>query len=118
MTFSGLLQRSTIVGGLALYIELHAPGLGIGGFISFVCFALFFWSHFLEGTAGWLEVTLFVTGCICLLTEIFVLPGFVIFGLGGGVLILTSIVLASLGQDVGLLGAACVWRYRLGEWQA
>ncbi|MGD0580410.1 MAG: ROK family protein [Bryobacteraceae bacterium] len=30
----------------------------------------------------------------------------------------TSIVLASLGQDVGLLGAACVWRYRLGEWQA
>lgn len=30
----------------------------------------------------------------------------------------TSIVLASLGQDVGLLGAACVWRYRSGEWKA
>ena len=83
------------LGGLGIYIELHAPGLGIGAFMAVVAFALFFWSHFLEGTAGWLEVTLFVTGCICLLTEIFVLPGFVVFGLGGGVLILTSIVLAS-----------------------
>ena len=83
------------LGGLGIYIELHAPGLGIGAFMAVVAFALFFWSHFLEGTAGWLEVTLFVTGCICLLTEIFILPGFVIFGLGGGALILTSIVLAS-----------------------
>ncbi len=83
------------LGGLGIYIELHAPGLGVGAFIAVVAFALFFWSHFLEGTAGWLEVTLFVTGCICLLTEIFVLPGFMIFGLGGGALILTSIVLAS-----------------------
>jgi hypothetical protein len=83
------------LGGLGIYIELHAPGLGIGAFMAVVAFALFFWSHFLEGTAGWLEVTLFVTGCICLLTEIFVLPGFVIFGLGGGLLILASIILAS-----------------------
>jgi len=83
------------LGGLGIYIELHAPGLGIGAFMAVVSFALFFWSHFLEGTAGWLEVTLFVTGGICLLTEIFVLPGFVIFGLGGGALILTSIILAS-----------------------
>jgi membrane-bound serine protease (ClpP class) len=83
------------LGGLGIYIELHAPGLGIGAFIAIVAFALFFWSRFLEGTAGWLHVTLFVTGCICLLTEIFLLPGFVVFGLGGGALILTSIVLAS-----------------------
>ena len=34
------------------------------------------------------------TGCLCLMTEIFILPGFVIFGLGGA-LILASIVLAS-----------------------
>ena len=83
------------LGALGIYIELHAPGTGIGAFIAIVAFALFFWSGFLEGTAGWLEVTLFVTGCICLLTEIFVLPGFVVFGVGGGALILTSIVLAS-----------------------
>jgi membrane-bound ClpP family serine protease len=83
------------LGALGIYIELHAPGTGIGAFMAVVAFALFFWSGFLEGTAGWLEVTLFVTGCICLLTEIFVLPGFIVFGLGGGGLILASIVLAS-----------------------
>jgi membrane-bound ClpP family serine protease len=83
------------LGALGIYIELHAPGTGIGAFMAVVAFALFFWSGFLEGTAGWLEVTLFVTGCICLLTEIFVLPGFIVFGLGGGGLILASIILAS-----------------------
>jgi membrane-bound ClpP family serine protease len=84
-----------IVGGLALYIELHAPGVGIGGFIAVLCFALFFWSRYLEGTVGWLQVTLFLTGVVCVLLELFVLPGFGIFGLGGGVLILASLILAS-----------------------
>jgi membrane-bound ClpP family serine protease len=84
-----------IVGALALYIELHAPGLGIGGFVALVCFALFFWSHYLEGTAGWLEVTLFATGVVCILLELFVLPGFGIFGLGGGGLLLLSLILAT-----------------------
>ena len=45
---------------------------------------LFFWSRYLGGTAGWLEVLLFVAGVTCLLLEIFVIPGFGIFGLGGG----------------------------------
>jgi membrane-bound ClpP family serine protease len=83
------------LGALGIYIELHAPGTGIGAFMAVLAFALFFWSGFLDGTSGWLEVTLFVTGLICLVTEIFILPGFIIFGLGGGALIITSIVLAS-----------------------
>jgi len=84
-----------MIGFVALYIELHTPGIGIGGFVSFVCFALFFWSHYLGGTAGWLEVVLFATGVACLLLEMFVLPGFGIFGLGGGLLVIASLILAS-----------------------
>ncbi|MBN2474925.1 MAG: hypothetical protein JXB62_09985 [Pirellulales bacterium] len=80
---------------VALYAELHAPGIGVGGFVATVCFLLFFWSHYLGGTAGWLEITLFVAGVACLLLEIFVLPGFGIFGLGGGCLVLISLILAS-----------------------
>jgi membrane-bound serine protease (ClpP class) len=83
-----------IVGGAALYAELHSPGIGVGAFVATICFALFFWSHFLGGTAGWLEVVLFVAGISCLLLEVFVIPGFGIFGLGGGALILLSLVLA------------------------
>jgi len=84
-----------IIGAVALYAELHTPGVGVPGFIATVCFVLFFWSRFLGGTAGWLEVLLFLLGVACLMLEIFVIPGFGIFGLGGGALILASLVLAS-----------------------
>jgi membrane-bound ClpP family serine protease len=80
---------------LAVYAELHAPGIGIGGFVATVCFLLFFWSHYLDKTATELEILLFVAGIACLLLEIFVLPGFGIFGLGGGCLMLVSLILAS-----------------------
>jgi membrane-bound ClpP family serine protease len=91
----GMAVLLLIVGFVGLYLEIHSPGVGIGAFIAAVCFILFFWSRYLGGTAGWLEVLLFVSGVICLLLEIFVIPGFGIFGLGGGALILASIVLAS-----------------------
>ncbi|MBN1394621.1 MAG: hypothetical protein JW959_06330 [Pirellulales bacterium] len=84
-----------LCGGAGLYIELHTPGLGVGGFIAAVCFLVFFWSRYLGHTAEWLELILFVTGVSCLLLELFVIPGFGVFGLGGGVLILVSLVLAS-----------------------
>jgi hypothetical protein len=84
-----------VIGFVAMYVELHAPGIGVGGLVAALCFLLFFWSRFLGGTAGWLEVTLFAAGIACVLLEIFVLPGFVIFGLGGGLLIIASLVLAS-----------------------
>lgn len=84
-----------ILGGVAVYAELHAPGVGVGGFVASVCFLLFFWSKFLHGTAGWLEIMLFLAGLSSLLMEIFVLPGFGVFGLGGGLLMIASLVLAS-----------------------
>jgi membrane-bound serine protease (ClpP class) len=84
-----------VVGAVALYVELHVPGIGLGGLVAAVCFALFFWSRFLGGTAGWLAIVLFVAGVCFLLVEVFVLPGFAIFGLGGGALVLLSVVLAS-----------------------
>ena len=90
--FSGMLL---LIGFLALYVELQAPGVGIGGFLASVCFVLFFWSHYLGGTAGWLEAMLFVAGVSFLLLEVFVLPGFGIFGLGGGAMVIVSIILAS-----------------------
>ncbi|MFZ5833536.1 MAG: NfeD family protein [Planctomycetota bacterium] len=91
----GLAVLLLMIGFVALYIELHTPGVGVGAFVAAICFVLFFWSRFLGGTAGWLEATLFALGFVFLLLEIFVLPGFGVFGLGGGLLVLTSLVLAS-----------------------
>ena len=79
----------------ALIIEVSQPGIGVGGFVSALCFILFFWSNFLSGTAAWLEGLLFVAGVASLVIEIFVLPGFGIFGFGGACLVVASLVLAS-----------------------
>lgn len=109
----------------SLMTEAGAPGLGIPGFISSLCFLLFFWIQFFNGTAGWLEVALFVGGLIFIGMEIFVLPGIGVFGIGGGLMVLFSIILASqtfvvprngyqLGQtansmlSIGLIGVGLI----------
>ncbi len=95
---------------VCLFIELHLMS-GILAIISAMCFALFFWARYMGGTAGWLEVILFVGGLICLALEIFVIPGFGVFGIFGGLMVLFSLILASQtfgdpgngGRDMQLL---------------
>ena len=84
-----------MVGFAALWAELHSPGLGLGGFIAGVCFLLFFWGQYLQGTAIWLEGLLFLAGLICLLVEFFVVPGATIFGVGGALLMLSAVILST-----------------------
>ena len=83
------------IGLIALGVELMAPGIGVGGLTSLLCFSLFFWSRFAVGTSGWLEVMLFVLGLVFIACEIFVIPGFGVAGLGGIGLLLGSLVMAS-----------------------
>jgi len=80
------------------------------------------WSLYLLGTRGWVEGVLFLAGLFCPAAAIFVLPGVGVLGLGGGVLVIASLVLASqsfvlpsndyqIGQLrsslLGILGAIC-----------
>lgn len=111
-----------VIGLIALVIELGMPGVGIGGLVSILCFGLFFWSRFLGGTSGWFEVILFLIGVSFVMLEILVLPGIGVAGVGGGLLILFSLVmasrrvllpessrdLASLMSDIGIVFGALV----------
>jgi len=83
------------VGTFMLVLEFKLPGIGLPAIISAVAFLLFFWSHWLSGTADQLEIILFLIGLVCLAMEIFVFPGFGVFGMSGILLMLCSIVLAS-----------------------
>lgn len=84
-----------VVFGIAfIYMELHFM-TGLLGILSAVCFGVFFWSRFLGGTAGYLEIVLFLIGIACIGMEIFVIPGFGVFGVSGGLLIVASLVLAA-----------------------
>lgn len=85
-----------IIGIIALFMEMASPGISVGGLLALLCFSLFFWSHFMGGTAGWLELLLFVVGVACVLAELFVIPGFGVAGVMGIGLILLSLVMATL----------------------
>lgn len=82
------------LGILCLYIEMHVPS-GFFGIVSAVFFSLFFWSRYLGGTSGSLELILFVLGLVLLAMEIFVIPGFGVFGVSGLLLMTASLVMAS-----------------------
>ncbi len=94
LTSDAVLWGLLLLGGISLYIELQTPGIGVGAAVATICFLLYFWGNYLGGTVGWLEVVLFLCGLVFLLLEIFVFPGFGIFGLAGGLMVLASLVLA------------------------
>lgn len=79
---------------LCIYIEAHVP-TGFFGICAAVLFTLFFWARYLGGTSGSLEAVLFVLGLVLLGLEIFVVPGFGVFGISGILLMTAALVMAS-----------------------
>ncbi len=84
-----------MIGSSALMSELSSPGVGAPGFVALLCFSIYFWLALMEGSATALEVLLFLVGVACIAVELFVLPGFGVFGIGGAAMVVVSIVLAS-----------------------
>jgi len=75
--------------------EMSAPGLGVPGFLGTLCLVGFFWAQYFDGNAEWFEILLFGIGLTFILMEVFVIPGFGIFGIGGILMVCISIVLAA-----------------------
>lgn len=88
---TGLLFLIGLVGMLSEFLK---PGTCLGGLVALLCFSLFFWSRFLSGSSGWLEVMLFVVGLVFLGFEFFILPGFGVAGVAGFSLVVVALVLA------------------------
>ncbi|MFO7848362.1 MAG: NfeD family protein [Spirochaetia bacterium] len=85
------------VGLLALYMEISSPGFGLPGTIAVLAFSTIFISGGLLGTLGSLELILFILGVALLVVEIFLIPGFGIFGIGGLLLMGTGLILSRQG---------------------
>jgi len=94
-SLSGVAILLLLIGLLTLSVEVGAPGLSFPGFISMICFTLYFWIQFLNGTAQWLEILAFVLGIVCIAIEVFLLPGIGVFGIGGLLLLVIGVVLTS-----------------------
>lgn len=83
-----------IIGGI--YFELQTPGIGFPILASIVATLLYFIPFYLNGLAENWEILMFIIGIVLLAVELFVIPGFGIFGVLGVVFILGGLVLGML----------------------
>src|SRR5690606_31863871 len=82
-----------------IYFELQTPGVGFPILASIVAIILYFIPYYLNGLAANWEMIAFVAGVVLILVEIFVIPGFGIFGILGITLVLTGLTLGMLPND-------------------
>lgn len=87
-----------MIGLIGLYTEIKTPGWGLPGTVGIICLALFFGTGYILELASIIEILLFVAGVILLLVEIFVIPGFGIFGIAGISLMVASLFLGLIGD--------------------
>lgn len=92
------LMITFIIGGI--FFELKAPGIGLPTAVALIAAVLYFAPLYLNGTAENWEILLFVAGIIMVILEIFVIPGFGVAGITGGVLILAALILALISNVV------------------
>lgn len=98
VTWLDRLSTLLIIAGLVLaYMELKAPGFGLPGILSIVCFAAVLVGRYLAGLADVPHIVAVALGAALIATEIFVLPGTLWLGIGGAVLVAGGLIAASLG---------------------
>src|SRR5690606_27319035 len=83
-----------------IYFELQTPGVGFPILASITAIVLYFIPYYLTGLAENWEMIAFGLGIIFILLEVFVLPGFGIFGVLGIVLVLTGLTLGMLPNEL------------------
>ena len=84
-----------LLGGIiGAYLEFKAPGFGVAGVISAICFLLFFGGHYIAGLTGLEMPALFVLGILCIFIELIFFPGIVVVALAGAALAVTALFFA------------------------
>ncbi|MYE14893.1 MAG: nodulation protein NfeD [Gemmatimonadetes bacterium] len=86
------------LGFLGLLVEIKTAGFGLAGGAGILSLALFFGAHLLVGLAGAEDLILVAAGIVLILVEVFVIPGFGIFGIAGGLALLGGLFMAQIGS--------------------
>ena len=87
-----------ILGGL--YFEMQTPGVGFPIVASMTALVLYLVPYYLNGVAENWEILLFFIGIIFIALEVFVIPGFGVFGVIGLFSSLGSLILIMLNNDM------------------
>jgi len=86
------------LGFLGLLVEIKTPSFGMAGAAGLIALALYFGSHLIVGLAGMEDLLVFGAGLVLLGVEVFVIPGFGLFGVLGGVAVLAGLYMSLLGS--------------------
>lgn len=92
---SGLL---IMIGMVGLFTEVKSPGWGLPGTAGIIALTLFFGTNYILELASVIEIVLFVLGVVLLLVEIFIVPGFGIFGILGIIFMVAGLFLGLLAD--------------------
>lgn len=76
---------------VGMFMEIKTPGWGVPGTASLIALALFFGAGYILELASIMDILLFIIGVALLLVEIFVIPGFGIFGIAGIILMVAGL---------------------------
>ena len=87
-----------ILGGL--YFELQTPGIGFPIIASITALILYLVPYYLNGVAENWEIILFFVGVILIVIEVFIIPGFGVFGILGLFTSIGSLILIMLNNDL------------------
>ena len=87
-----------IFGGL--YFELQSPGIGFPIIASVTALLLYLIPYYLNGVAENWEIILLFFGIILIAVEVFIIPGFGVFGLLGLFTSISSLILIMLNNDL------------------
>lgn len=87
-----------MLGLIGLYTEIKTPGWGLAGTIGVISLAIFFGAGYILELASIIEILMFVIGVVLLVIEIFIIPGFGIFGILGILLMVGSLFLGLLSD--------------------
>ena len=87
-----------ILGGL--YFELQTPGIGFPIIASITALVLYLVPYYLNGVAENWEIIMFFVGIVFIVLEVFVIPGFGIFGIAGLFTSIGSLILIMLNNDL------------------
>ncbi|MCE5327593.1 MAG: hypothetical protein LLG01_14400 [Planctomycetaceae bacterium] len=90
---SGAVQSLLTMGLLIFgYLEFKTAGFGVAGVLAIACLVLIVLSRVLMGLANAVEIFALVVGLGLIAVEIFVLPGHIIFGAAGAMIVLAALL--------------------------
>ncbi len=86
------------LGFLGLIAEIKTPAFGMAGFAGILSLGLFFGSHLIVGLAGMEDLLVFGAGALLVGVEVFVIPGFGLFGVAGIAALVAGLYMSMLGS--------------------